>query len=60
MDTLSVQDGVLHMTVSGGQGSGGKVLGAELHFGQPLTGGVFTMEAQLDSTPGTCQAIVSI
>lgn len=60
MDTLSVHDGVLHMTVPGGQGSGSKVLGAELHFGQLLTGGVFTMEAQLDSTPGTCQAIVSV
>lgn len=59
VDTLSVQDGVLLMTVPGGQKKGGTVKGSEINFAQALTGGVFIMDAQLDATPGTCQSIVS-
>ena len=55
---VRIVDGVLEMIVPGGQKTGGVIKGAELCFSTAATGGVFTMEAKLDGTPGTCQSIV--
>lgn len=58
LNALSGQDGALWLTVKGGQAKGGAVKVGEIVFKDAVTGGVFTMNAQLDSTPGTCQSIV--
>ncbi len=58
LSNLSGVDGVLYLTVPGGQKTGGKVSGAEIVFKEPVTGGVFTMEAMLGATVGTCQSMV--
>ena len=61
IDTFSSKNGELHMTVPAGYHIGQKVPAAEITFNTPdgVTGGVFTMNAQLDETWGTCQSIVS-
>jgi hypothetical protein len=61
IDTFSASDGVLQLTMPGGQAKRGKVRVAEMAFDTPkgMTGGVFTMQAQLDGMGGTCQAMVS-
>ena len=62
IDTLSIENGILSLTVPGGQQKGGNINAAEITFDTPngVTGGVFTMQAQLDETPGTCQSIVGL
>jgi len=62
ISTFSSQSGHLHMTVPKGYHIGQKVPSAEITFNTPegVTGGVFTMNAQLDDTWGICQSIVSI
>ena len=60
INALSGLHGALALTVKGGQRMGGDIEAAEVIF-QPeggMTGGVFSMEAMLDDTPGTCQSIV--
>jgi hypothetical protein len=59
VNNVAINDGILELTVPGGQTAGGRTSGAELMFGENLTGGVFQMVAQIDGSVGTCQAIVS-
>lgn len=63
VDTFSAGPEGLLMTVPGGYSIGQEVPVAEMTFdiaGEGgVTGGVFTMEAELDDTWGTCQSIVS-
>jgi len=51
----------LQLVVPGGQtaGKGKKVTGAEIFFQKDILYGVMTANMKLDSTPGTCQSIVS-
>jgi hypothetical protein len=60
INTFSSVSGHLHMTVPAGYKIGQKVPAAEITFNTPdgVTGGVFTLNAQLDDTWGTCQSIV--
>ena len=52
------QPGDLGDESSRGQVVGGDVLGAEISFQDPVTGGLVNVEAEVDSTAGTCQSIV--
>lgn len=58
LEALSGGDGALLLTVAGGQARGGEIKVGEIIFKEAVTGGVFTMNAELDATPGTCQSIV--
>ncbi|WRT68898.1 uncharacterized protein IL334_005880 [Kwoniella shivajii] len=54
---VAINNGILTLTVPGGQSTGGVVSGAEIQTTEAITGGVFTMNAQLSPVSGTCQAI---
>jgi hypothetical protein len=56
---LAINGGILELTVPGGQTADGSTSGAEMSFSTAVTGGVFTMDAMIDGTPGTCQSIVN-
>ncbi|WVQ81539.1 hypothetical protein IAT38_003663 [Cryptococcus sp. DSM 104549] len=56
-ENVVISDGAMLLTVPGGQSTGGTVSGAEVAFSTIVSGGVFTMEAQLDAGHGTCQSI---
>jgi hypothetical protein len=58
LSNIRINNGVLELVVPGGQ-TGGEIKSAELTFDTVVTGGVFTMDAKIDDTPGTCQSIVS-
>jgi hypothetical protein len=60
---VRIKNGALELIVPGGQTLKGGLTAAEITFGTQyggMTGGVFTVEAKIDGTPGTCQAIVSV
>jgi hypothetical protein len=57
---VRVNNGVLQLVVPGGQKitNGGTTSVAELEGPTDVINGVFTMNAKIDPTPGTCQSIV--
>ncbi|WWC64185.1 uncharacterized protein I303_106793 [Kwoniella dejecticola CBS 10117] len=57
IDNVAITDGVLTLTVPGGQAKGGQIGSAEIETIFAATGGVFTMNAQLSPVAGTCQSI---
>jgi hypothetical protein len=59
---VRVNNGVLQLVVPGGQKitNGGTTSVAELEGPTDVINGVFTMNAKIDPTPGTCQSIVSV
>jgi hypothetical protein len=58
---VRIQDGTLQLVVPGGQTitNGGTTSVAGLEGPTGVVNGVFTMNAKIDGTPGTCQSIVS-
>lgn len=52
---IRYSDGAMSLVVPAG-----KFSGAELVYKDAVLGGMFTLDAQIDSTVGTCQSIVSI
>lgn len=52
-ENIKFADGAMELIVPANQ-----FTGAEITFNTPILGGVLTMNAQLDKTPGTCQSIV--
>ncbi|WWC73249.1 uncharacterized protein I206_107215 [Kwoniella pini CBS 10737] len=57
IDNVAIKDGILTLTVPGGQAKGGQISSAEIETIFAATGGVFTMNAKLSPVAGTCQAI---
>jgi hypothetical protein len=56
---VRVQDGALQLLVPGGQTAGGGTMSvAEIDGPSGMIGGVLTLNAKIDPTPGTCQSIV--
>ncbi|WWC91376.1 uncharacterized protein L201_006319 [Kwoniella dendrophila CBS 6074] len=56
---IGFSNGVMTLTVPGGQKKGGQITGAEINTAQSFGGGVFTMNAQLSAEKGTVQSIFS-
>jgi hypothetical protein len=57
---VRIQNGALELVVPGGQKitNGGKTTGAQIEGPSNMIGGVFTMTAKIDKTPGTDQSMV--
>jgi hypothetical protein len=57
---VRIQNGVLQLVVPGGQKitNGGTTSVAEIEGPGNVINGVFTMNAKIDATPGTCQSMV--
>ncbi|WVR00139.1 hypothetical protein IAU59_007281 [Kwoniella sp. CBS 9459] len=56
-ENVYVEGGILHLKVPAAPADAVAPTGAELIFNPDVTGGLFTMEAQVDATPGTCMSI---
>ncbi|WVR08243.1 hypothetical protein IAU60_005290 [Kwoniella sp. DSM 27419] len=56
-ENVYVKGGILHIVVPGGQGDTLHPQGGEIQLAEPITAGVFTMDAQVSKVNGTCQAI---
>ncbi|KAH7108290.1 hypothetical protein BKA62DRAFT_17326 [Auriculariales sp. MPI-PUGE-AT-0066] len=56
VQNIRVNNGILELVVPGGQTAGGNTTVAQIE-GPVVIAGVFTMETQIDPTPGTCQSI---
>jgi hypothetical protein len=59
-ENVRVQNGALELVVPGGQKitNGGKTTGAQIEGPSNMIGGVFTMTAKIEKTPGTDQSMV--
>jgi hypothetical protein len=59
-ENIAIRDGVLELTMPGGQSVTGskELFGAEMKFGQTATHGLFTVRGKVSEEPGACQAFV--